>query len=428
MSPHVDGQAPGSASSGSVVERDDREPHRVPVSVLVVGDDPSEMLSLGSILAPLGHTIIESASGLEARRCVSLREFAVIVVDVRPPTTGGFELAAFIRSRTESELTPIVFLTTIDRAEREMTLGYEMGAVDFVVAPIVPAALLGKVALFADLFAKTEELVEQTRQLRDAARNSADALALQLRMLDRMEQLGRAQSDFVSKISHELRSPLTSVIGYVELLIDGGPGEPSNEQNRMLTIIERNSRRLLALIEDLLTMSRVEAGTFELDVGPVDLQDVVEHVRDTTAPTMAKSGLALVIDLGADLKLSGDREQLERALLNLVSNSVKFTRAGGRIDIATRTSGDDIAISVTDNGSGIPLDEQDHLFTRFFRANRSNEQQVPGTGLGLYIVKQIVELHGGMMTVDSSPAGSTFTMVLPICGPPADPLALIRSR
>ena len=107
--------------------------------------------------------------------------------------------------------------------------------------------------------------------MRTAASSSAEALAFQLEMLDRMEQLGRAKSDFVSKISHELRSPLTSVIGYVELLIDGGPGEPSSEQNRMLTIVERNSRRLLALIEDLLTMSRVEAGTFELEVDPVDL-------------------------------------------------------------------------------------------------------------------------------------------------------------
>jgi signal transduction histidine kinase len=398
------------------------------VSVLIVEGDDDERLSLRSILAPLGHTIVDVATGAEARRCVAGQDFAVILLDVRRSTVGGFDAAAFIRSRAESELTPIIFLTDIDRAEREMTLGYEMGAVDFVVAPIVPAALRGKVALFADLFAKSAALQEQTRQLRAAAESSADALAFQLEMLDRMEMLGRAHSDFVSKISHELRSPLTSVIGYVELLIDGVPDEPSREQRRMLTIIERNSRRLLALIEDLLTMSRVEAGTFELEVGSVDLGELIEQVRDTAAPTVTQSKLDLVIDLGPDLSLIGDRDQLERALLNLVSNSVKFTPAGGRIEITTRTVGVDIAVSVLDTGSGIPREEQAHLFTRFFRANRSKEQQVPGTGLGLYIVKQIIELHGGVMTVDSSPAGSTFTMLLPICGPPADPLALIRSR
>ncbi len=396
--------------------------------MLVVDGDEDERLSLRSILAPLGHAIVEATSGADARRCIARQEFAVILLDVRPSTLGGLEAAAFIRSRPESDLTPIIFLTDIDRSEREMTLGYEMGAVDFVVAPIVPAALRSKVALFADLFAKSGELLEQTRQLREAAENSTDALAFQLEMLDRMEQLGRAQGDFVAKISHELRSPLTSVIGYVELLIDGVPDEPSNEQNRMLSIIERNSRRLLALIEDLLTMSRVEAGTFELNVGLVDLGELIQQVRDTAEPTMARAKLELVIDLGPDLSLMGDRDQLERALLNLVSNSVKFTPAGGRMEIRTRTLGEDIAVSVLDTGSGIPVDEQEHLFTRFFRANRSKEQQLPGTGLGLYIVKQIIELHGGVVKVDSSPAGSTFTMLLPICGPPADPLALIRSR
>ncbi len=426
VSQQVDGQAPGRTSLESVVESSRR---RSAVSVLVVADDPSERLSLRSILAPLGHTIVEVGSGLEARRCVSRQDFAVILVDIRPPNLDGFELAAFIRSRAESELTPIIFVSTIDRAGHEMAVGYEMGAVDFVLVPIVPAALRAKVALFADLYAKSQELVAQALQLAAAAANSADALAFQLQMLDRMEQLGRAQSDFVSKISHELRSPLASVIGYVELLIDGQPGaEPSREQHRMLSIIERNSRRLLALIEDLLTMSRVEAGTFELEVGPVDLYDVIDRVRDTTSPAMTKAGLELVVDLGSDLKITGDRDQLERALLNLVSNSVKFTTAGGVIEIATRTEGDDIAVSVRHTGSGIPLDEQEQLFTRFFRATRSKEQQVPGTGLGLYIVKQIIELHGGVMRVESSPAGSAFIMLLPICGPPADPLALIRSR
>jgi signal transduction histidine kinase len=247
-----------------------------------------------------------------------------------------------------------------------------------------------------------------------------------MEMLDRMDELSRAKSDFVSKISHELRSPLTSVIGYVELLSDGGPGDPSPEQGRMLTIIERNSRRLLALIEDLLTMSRVEAGIFELSVATVDLGDLIQSVRDTTEPAVAKAGLHLRVELqGAD-NLTGDREQLERALLNLLSNAVKFTTPHGQVDVTTRNDGDDVLISVRDTGTGIPLAEQEHLFTRFFRAKRSQEQEVPGTGLGLYIVKQIVELHGGAMEVVSTSEGSTFTMRLPIAGPPADALSLVR--
>jgi signal transduction histidine kinase len=399
-------------------------PH--PPSVLIVDDDADERKGLGSILGPLGYPIVEAASGQEARRCVTQQDFAVILLDVRAAGGDGFETAAFIRSRAESKLTPIIFLTTIDRAEKEMTIGYAMGAVDFIVAPVVPAALRGKVSLFADLFAKTQELLERARRLRVAATRSSEALEFQLEMLDRMEQLSRAKSDFISKISHELRSPLTSVIGYVELLADGGPGEPTAEQARMYSIIERNSLRLLELIEDLLTMSRVEAGTFELRVASLNLAEVVENVVETAAPAAAKGQLDLVVCLGSDHDLVGDQDQLERALLNLVSNSVKFTSPGGKVEISTHAEGDEIVIAVRDTGFGIPADEQQHLFTRFFRTTRSQQQQIAGTGLGLYIVKQIVQLHSGSIAVTSSPEGSTFTMRVPIAGPPADPLALVR--
>lgn len=397
-----------------------------PVSVLVLGDDPALRQALSEVVIPLGHPIVEAAYGLDARRAVLRQDFAVILLDIRSSTVEGFETAAFVRSREESKLTPIIFLTTIDRAEKEMTIGYAMGAVDFIVAPVVPAALRGKVSLFADLFAKTQELIERAARLRVAGTRSAEALAFQLEMLDRMEELGRAKTDFVSKISHELRSPLTSVIGYVELLLDGGPGDPTEEQARMLAIIERNSLRLLGLIEDLLTMSGVEAGIFELEVGPVDLAKVVENVRETTAPAASKAELDLRVVLGPDVDLIGDHEQLERALLNLVSNAIKFNVPNGTIEITTRPEGDDIAVSVRDTGTGVPAAEQGQLFTRFFRAARSKEQEVPGTGLGLYIVKQIVELHGGAIEVESTPAGTTFTMLLPKAGPPDDPLALVR--
>jgi signal transduction histidine kinase len=247
-----------------------------------------------------------------------------------------------------------------------------------------------------------------------------------MEMLARMDELGRAKSDFVSKISHELRSPLTSVIGYVELLAEGAPGEPSPEQIRMLAIIDRNSRRLLALIEDLLTMSSVEAGIFALSVGPTNLTDVVTRVVETAQPSVTNAELQLVVDLADDVDLIGDGEQLERSLLNLVSNAVKFTHPHGRVEIVSRIDGDEVLLSVRDTGIGIPAAEQPMIFTRFFRATHAKEQEAPGTGLGLYIVKQVVELHGGAMEVSSSPAGSVFTMRLPLAGPPTDPLSLVR--
>jgi signal transduction histidine kinase len=269
-----------------------------------------------------------------------------------------------------------------------------------------------------DLYRETPGALSESAV--DAARTLADVTSVYLvnaKTRHDMQELGSAQNDFVSKISHELRSPLTGVLGYVELLIDGAPGPQNEEQLRMLGVILRNSRKLLGLIEDLLTMSRIDAEEDDLDIGTVDLRDVIAQVQDTTAPAVAKAELDLVVDLGPDVLLEGDQEQLERAVLNLVSNAVKFTMPGGQIEIATRTTGDDIAISVRDSGSGIPIAEQDQLFTRFFRGHQSKERQVQGTGLGLYIVNHIVQSHRGVMQVTSSPNGSTFTMVLPMRGP-----------
>jgi signal transduction histidine kinase len=257
----------------------------------------------------------------------------------------------------------------------------------------------------------------------DAARTLADVTSVYLlnaKTRHEMQELERAQNDFVSKVSHELRSPLTAVLGYVELLIDGAPGPQNDEQRHMLCVVERNSQQLLVLIEDLLTMTRIDAGGEHLEIAAVDLCELLGHVRETTAPAMEKADLHLVVDVGTDVSVQGDREQLERAVLNLVSNAVKYTPSGGRIEITTRTQGDDVAVSVRDNGPGIPIDEQHQLFTRFFRTRRSKDQQVPGTGLGLYIVDHIIQMHTGVMKVASSPLGSTFTMVLPISGPPPE--------
>jgi signal transduction histidine kinase len=254
----------------------------------------------------------------------------------------------------------------------------------------------------------------------DAARTLADVTSAYLvnaRTRHELQELGRAQNDFVSKISHELRSPLTGIIGYAELLIDEAPGPLNEQQQDMLAIIQRNSRQLLRLIEDLLTMSRFEAEGDELNLATFDVRDVVERARETTAPLVASSELELAVDIGPGVYIRGDQAQLERAVLNLVSNAIKFTEPGGRIEIHARAERDAVALDVRDTGTGIPVEEQHQLFTRFFRTRQSKEQQVPGTGLGLCIVNHIVQAHGGVMRVASSPHGSTFTMILPISGP-----------
>ena len=243
------------------------------------------------------------------------------------------------------------------------------------------------------------------------------ALAFRLRdeMVDRLGVLDRAKNEFLSEVSRELRGPLASVLGYVELLSDESTGAVTEEQRRMLGIVERSGERLLVLIDNLLTMSRIEAGTFDPQLGPIDLALVVRRVCDAVSQAAVKDALELDVNLEHDIDLIGDEKQIERALHSLVSNAMKFTPGGGHIDLSARTEAGEVVIDVRDDGIGIPAEQQDELFTRFFTAKAAPRRDTLGTGLGLYIVKQIVDGHDGSVGAVSVPGrGSTFTMRLPV--------------
>jgi PAS domain S-box-containing protein len=271
-------------------------------------------------------------------------------------------------------------------------------------------------ATLAITFGRTQEIEERSHLLEIAAARSESQLRLQHQVVERLEELGRQKSDFVSRISHELRTPLSSILGFVEVLIDGEPGETTQEQNEMLAIVERNGRRLLTLIEDLLMISRVEAGGFAIEPRRFDLGDAIANALEIIGPALAAADVELTVALGPDAWLVADRDQIERGLVNLVSNAVKFTPPLGRISIESTTADGEITISVSDSGCGIPADEQAQLFTRFFRGVGARTGEVPGTGLGLYILKEIVTRHGGTVAAVSTPKGSTFTVRLPVDG------------
>jgi PAS domain S-box-containing protein len=298
-----------------------------------------------------------------------------------------------------------------------MTIARHRDRPMFTASDITFMTTFAEKATLAITFAKAQHLAEREAGLRIAAVRSEREVALQHEMVEQLEALAKAKTDFVAKISHELRTPLTSVIGYVEILLEGCQPEADGEQNRILHIVDRNSHRLLLLIEALLTVSLIETGGFELHLGSVDLGAVVDRVRKTTAPAIELAQLELRVDLATELQLYADGKELERALFNLVDNAIKFTAPGGLVEIALGAGDEQVAISVRDTGCGIPIGEQPHVFMRFFRSIRAQEQAVPGTGLGLYIADQIVGLHGGTLEVVSTDHGSVFTMHLPVGGP-----------
>lgn len=241
---------------------------------------------------------------------------------------------------------------------------------------------------------------------------------LRQRALESSREFDRARTDFVARVSHELRSPLASVLGYVELLTDADASPLDAEQRSMLGVIERNGIRLLKLVEDLLTMSRISAGTLEVHRGPVALASILEHAIEGFRPEMAKQHLTSEVAVEDGVIVNVDTEQVVRAVVNLISNAVKFTPPEGHIYIEGKRDGDDAVISVRDTGIGIPLDEQSRLFTRFFRSSLSRQRETQGTGIGLFLVKQIIEAHDGTIEVVSRPGDGTTVLVrLPLPAP-----------
>ena len=230
----------------------------------------------------------------------------------------------------------------------------------------------------------------------------------------------RLKDDFFNLISHELRTPLTSIIGYTELLAEVEGDSLSDEGRKFLEVIERNSRRELGLVGDLLMLTRIEAGTFRIERGVADLARIVGEAAEEAAPGAERAGVELVVEAADMPPIEGDAHRLGQVASNLVSNAVKFTPKGGTVTLkTTRPRTDRVRLDVSDTGIGIPESEQRLLFDRMYRAREAERRHIQGTGLGLTIVKAIVDAHEGEISVVSEEgAGATFTVELPT-GPEA---------
>ena len=247
----------------------------------------------------------------------------------------------------------------------------------------------------------------------DALNEMSDRIA---RQISDLEALDRLKTEFVATTSHELRTPLTNVLGQLELLADGDYGELGADQTRSVAIMDRNGRRLLRLIEDILTLTRMEATGMELRPVATDLHALMGGIEAMVQPAAASGAVELRFDVCAALgALDVDAAQLERALTNLVSNAIKFTPPGGAVTLRAEQTPHHVIFTIWDTGIGIPLAEQDRLFTRFFRSSLATDLAIQGSGLGLVIAKAIIEEHGGTLSLVSVEGeGTVVTTMLPL--------------
>jgi signal transduction histidine kinase len=226
------------------------------------------------------------------------------------------------------------------------------------------------------------------------------------------------REEFLALTTHDLRSPLTVISGVISFFSSGRLGELSPEQKNMVGMMERNTQNLIELVNDLLDAAKLESGSLPLELAATDLRTLVREVCETMLPLVREKELTLTEELPDDLpRPCADRVKLRRIIVNLLSNAVKFTPKGGRIIVRARQEDDLIRLSVTDTGIGIAPEDREQLFDKYAQARSRSTRGEKGTGLGLYITKHLVELHGGEIHVESKlGTGSTFSFTLPLAG------------
>jgi signal transduction histidine kinase len=264
----------------------------------------------------------------------------------------------------------------------------------------------------------TDKQIELVTTFADQASIAIENVRLFDEIQDKSRQLEEAskhKSQFLANMSHELRTPLNAILGYTELMADGAYGEPSEKMGAVLKRLESNGRHLLGLINDVLDLSKIEAGQLALELTDYSIQDIAQTVRSTLEPLAADKKLAFKIQMARDLPAGhGDGRRLTQVLINLVGNAIKFTDAG-EVAIAAETSDGQFNVSVRDTGPGISAADQAKLFQEFQQADNSITRKKGGTGLGLAISKRIIEMHGGRIWIDSTIGhGSTFSFTLPV--------------
>jgi len=460
------GERPANGSNGKARE--------LPVvKLLIVDDRPENLLALEATLSngnPGGKSpapeykleFVRASNGPEALRKILQEEFAAILLDVQMPGMDGYETAELIRKRSQSQHTPIIFLTAVSTSGVNVFHGYSLGAVDYLTKPFDPWILRAKVGVFIELYRKQAEIQRLADELREQARllrNSNEELGKSNKMLGglyreleaKSEELRQLNEDlehrvrqrtneletanqqlwqakeaaelanstkdqFLAVLSHELRTPLTPVLAIVQMINEDA--SVPNELKSWIDTIGRNVQLEARLIDDLLDLTRIANGKLELHLVPVDIHKLIHETVAICEEEIRAKKLNLVLRLSAERGMvRADPARLQQVLWNLLKNAVKFTGESGTITIATsNTDGGALRCQVTDTGIGIPPEHLKRVFNAFDQGDKAITRRFGGLGLGLAISKALAEQHHGSIWAESAGTeqGATFTIELPV--------------
>jgi signal transduction histidine kinase len=422
------------------------------VNILLVDDQPARLLTYQTVLADLGQNLVPVRSGPEALHKLMNDEFAVVLMDVSMPEMDGFEAAQLIHDHPRFERTPIIFVTGVHVSELDRLKGYKVGAVDYVSIPVVPEVLRGKVAVLVELYLKRRELRELNRSLAQANEQLAQAnvtlqaeknrelealnatlqranaeleranRSLQNEVAERaraelaLQEADRNKDEFLAMLAHELRNPLAPMLNAVQLM----RMQPTEQQMSWAQdLIRRQLGDLTRLVDDLLDVSRITRGKITLAREPLDVRTLIERAVENVEPLIQARGHRFTVELPqAPLRLDGDPTRLTQALANVLGNAAKYTDGAGHIDLRCQEQEGRVLIRVRDDGIGIPADLLPRIFELFTQLDRRVGSSSGGLGIGLALVRRLVEMHGGTVSAHSDGAGrgSEFVMTLPLLG------------
>jgi signal transduction histidine kinase len=416
------------------------------VQILIVDDHRDNLFALETVLSPLGHRLLRAESGRGALKILLQEEVALILLDVAMPDVDGYEVAELIRGRPANRDTAIIFITANPKSASALFRGYSVGAVDYLFKPVLADILISKVNVFVDLYRRSHALKRQTEDLRRAhdgldlrvrerteqlARvnqrlkaviaqrrraevERADLLRREQEARREAERVNRMKDEFLATLSHELRTPLNAMLGWAQLL-ETRQLDPGGVQ-RALQVIKNNAFVQKQLIEDILDVSRIINGKMVLKMSSVDIRTIVDRSLETLRPAAEAKRITVTSDLPDVLETCGDRNRLQQVTWNLLSNAIKFTQRDGKVDVRVENLGADLRIVVSDNGHGIAPAFLPHVFDRFSQADSTVTRAHGGLGLGMAIVRHLVELHGGTVQAASEGenCGATFIVTLPI--------------
>jgi signal transduction histidine kinase len=388
--------------------RDSKNSSGEKISILVVDDRADKLLAYEVVLAELNQNIVCARSGKEALRHLLNEDFAAILLDVNMPGMDGFETAALIRQRQRSETTPIIFVSAINDTVNHISRGYSLGAVDYILTPVVPDILRAKIAVFVDLFKKTEQIKRQAEERANLIREQASAEHARAEA----ERASAAKDRFLAMLSHELRTPLTPVLASIFTL--------EHEENipecmhESLQLIRRNVELEARLIDDLLDLTRISKGKVQLSFEIVDAHTLLRNALEICHSEIEQKKLDLQTDFAArNIHLQADPARLQQIFWNLIKNAVKFTPNGGKLSIRTANDGNgQLQVEVEDSGCGIDPQLLPRVFNAFEQGARP---ELGGLGLGLAISKALVEAHRGFINAESNgrDRGAKFTALFP---------------